>query len=54
VRDAVPPIFQTREFAVAGGLASYGTSTTEQYRAVAALGITLPITMLGCADEVIE
>jgi putative ABC transport system substrate-binding protein len=32
VQHRVPTIFQYREFAVAGGLMSYGTSTTESYR----------------------
>ncbi len=33
----VPTIFQYREFAVAGGLMSYGTSTTDSYRLAAVL-----------------
>jgi putative ABC transport system substrate-binding protein len=34
VRHKVPTIFQTREFAVAGGLASYGGSIKDSYRQV--------------------
>jgi ABC-type uncharacterized transport system substrate-binding protein len=34
VRHAVPTIFQFREFAVAGGLMSYGGSITDAYRHV--------------------
>jgi putative ABC transport system substrate-binding protein len=30
-RDAIPAIFEQREFAVAGGLMSYGTSLTDSY-----------------------
>ena len=33
VRNAVPSIFQTREFAAAGGLISYGPSLADSYRA---------------------
>ena len=32
LRYAVPTIYQTREFAVAGGLLSYGADFTETYR----------------------
>ena len=32
LRDAVPTIFEYREFATAGGLISYGGSITELYR----------------------
>jgi putative ABC transport system substrate-binding protein len=32
VRHAVPTIFQNREFVAAGGLMSYGGSTTDSYR----------------------
>jgi putative ABC transport system substrate-binding protein len=35
VRHAVPTIYQYREFAVAGGLLSYGGSITDLYRLVA-------------------
>jgi putative ABC transport system substrate-binding protein len=34
VRNAVPCIFQTREFAVAGGLISYGPNLADTYRTV--------------------
>jgi len=87
VDNAIPAIFQTREFTAAGGLASYGTNRTEPYRSAAtyvarilngaspkelpvqqvtkvelfinlktarALGISLPLTIIGRADEVIE
>ena len=36
VRHAMPTIFQFREFAVAGGLMSYGGSITDAYRQVGA------------------
>jgi putative ABC transport system substrate-binding protein len=34
-RLAIPAIYEQREFAVAGGLASYGTSLADAYRQVA-------------------
>jgi ABC-type uncharacterized transport system substrate-binding protein len=84
VRYAVPAIFQDRASAAAGGLMSYGGSTTDQYRlagvysgrvlkgdkpadlpvlrstkvelivnlrAAKALDLTIPITLLGRADQ---
>jgi ABC-type uncharacterized transport system substrate-binding protein len=87
LRQGVPSIFYTREFATAGGLASYGGSIPESHRlcgiytgrilkgekpsdlpvqqvtkveliininVAKALGITLPLTLRGRADEVIE
>jgi putative tryptophan/tyrosine transport system substrate-binding protein len=87
VRHRVPPIHQYREFAVAGGLLSYGSETSELSRQVGVFtgrilkgekpgdmpiqqavkielsinlktaklfGLTVPSTLLGRADEVID
>jgi putative ABC transport system substrate-binding protein len=86
-RYAVPTIFQSPEFAAAGGLVSYGASTADAWRltggyvgrvlkgdkpadlpvqqvskvemivnlkSAKALGINIPLPLLGRADEVIE
>jgi putative tryptophan/tyrosine transport system substrate-binding protein len=87
LQHRVPTIHQYREFAVAGGLMSYGTETSDLSRQVGiytgrilkgekpaempvqqatkveliinlksarALGVMVPLTLLGRADEVIE
>jgi hypothetical protein len=48
-----------REFTVAGGLLSYGPSLATAYqqagaKAAKALGLAVPPSILGLADEVIE
>jgi putative ABC transport system substrate-binding protein len=86
-RHAVPAVYARRDFAVAGGLLSYGADITESYRLAGvyagrvlkgekpndlpvqqatkvgliinlktakALNITVPLSLLGRADEVIE
>jgi putative ABC transport system substrate-binding protein len=87
LRHRLPALFGFREFAVAGGLISYGASPTEQHRIVGhyigrilkgekpanlpvqqstkvelivnletarSLGLSIPLPILGRADEVIE
>jgi putative tryptophan/tyrosine transport system substrate-binding protein len=87
LRHGMPAIYQWREFAVAGGLLSYGADITDTFRLAGnytgrilrgdkpadlpvqqatkvglvvnlktakALGINVPITLIGRADEVIE
>ena len=87
IRHAVPTIFQTPEFTAAGGLISYGTSSSDAFRQLGvytgrilkgekpgdlpvvqstkielivnlktakALGLAIPLPLLGRADEVIE
>jgi putative tryptophan/tyrosine transport system substrate-binding protein len=67
----VPAVSELREFAVAGGLISYGTSYNDAYRQASVqqsakvelivnlrtaktLGLTIPLTLLARADEIIE
>jgi putative tryptophan/tyrosine transport system substrate-binding protein len=52
-RARVPAIYELREYVVAGGLMSYGTSLVNGYTAKA-LGLEVPLRLQELADEVIE
>ena len=51
LKYAVPAVHGVREFAIAGGLMSYGGNIRESHRLA---GIDIPNTLIGRADEVIE
>jgi putative ABC transport system substrate-binding protein len=64
VRHTIPAIYPWRDYVMAGGLMSYGTSITDgqpakfelviNLQAAKALGLSVPLTLQAAADEVIE
>ena len=64
-KNRLPAVYGMREFVDAGGLMSYGLNIADNYRRAAtyvdkilkgakALGLTIPPSLLGRADELIE